>query len=164
MFEGWQLPTVYNEAGTPTQGTPSKVSDKYHKLTLCIIVLKWIHKYHWCMLSIIIFNTFPRTKPILSLESFRCQKWSMWEIWRPSGKRFIWRECTPQFLIFFECSHLPDLGRPRHLKMQNRFHTVQEESLGEYSRLSGDNPVMGTKSSIKTNEIKGLCENYCSLA
>lgn len=64
---------------------------------------------------------------------------------------------SKKFLIIFECSHLPDPGRPRHLQMQNRFHTVQEGSLGEYSGLSGDNPVMGTKSSIKTNRIKGLC-------
>lgn len=40
--------------------------------------------------------------------------------------------------------------------MQNRFHTVQEESLGEYSGLSGDNPVMSTKSSIKTNNKRAV--------
>ena len=65
------------------------------------------------------------------------------------------RDCTPQFLTIGECSHVPDPGRTRHLQMQNRFHTVQRESLGECSGLSGDNPVMRTKSSIKTNRIKG---------
>lgn len=65
------------------------------------------------------------------------------------------RTCRHQIFIIFYTSLLPDPGRP--LRMQNRILTVQEESLGEYSGLSGDNPIMSTKSSIKTNRIKGLC-------
>jgi hypothetical protein len=65
------------------------------------------------------------------------------------------RAYRQQVFIIFKASVLPDPGRP--LRMQNRFLTVQEESLGEYSGLSRDNPVMSTKSSIKTNRIKGPC-------
>lgn len=85
------------------------------------------------------------------MEGYLKTKWSFYV------KR-LYNPPTPasKFLILLEYSHLSDPGRPKHLQMQNRFHRVQKESLGECSGLSGDNPVTSTKSSMKTNNKRAV--------